>query len=76
MDALSRDAAVGSVSAGRQVALNELYCIVSASKAGQFRVWLFEQGKTDLSALTFVPELRRYADTGIAFRKVKPLGGV
>jgi len=51
------------------------YSIVSACKAGQFRVWLFEQDKTDLSALTVVPELRRYDDTGIAFREVKPLEG-
>ncbi len=76
VDAFSRNAAAAPDPAGRQVAGNEFYCIVSACNAGQFRVWLFEQDKTDLSALTFVPELRRFDNTGIAFREVKPLGGV
>jgi len=76
VDAFSRNAAAAPDPAGRQVVGNEFYWIVAACNAGQFRVWLFEQDKTDLSALTFVPELRRFDNTGIAFREVKPLGGV
>ena len=75
VDAFSRDAAAAPDPAGRQVASNEFYWIVAACNADRFRVWLFEQDKTDLSALAFVPELQRYDETGIAFRDAKPVEG-
>ncbi len=75
ISALSRDAAAAPDPAGRQVASNEFYWIVSACNAGRFRVWLFEQDKTDLSALAFLPELLRYDETGIPFRAVEPVEG-
>lgn len=75
IDAFSMDAAGAPDPAGRQVASNEFYWIVSACNAGRFRVWLFDQYKVNLPGLAFVPELARYDETGIPFRAVEPVEG-
>ncbi|MBO6783078.1 MAG: hypothetical protein JJ899_07385 [Alphaproteobacteria bacterium] len=75
IDAFGRDAAAAPDPAGQQVKSNEYYWIVSSCNAGTFRIWVFDQDRVDLSGLAFVPELRAFDETGVAFREARRVEG-
>ncbi|MBT5571652.1 MAG: hypothetical protein HOJ90_10575 [Alphaproteobacteria bacterium] len=75
INAYNADVAVAPNSAGQQFKSNAFYWIVASCQNGDFRIFAFDQDKVDLNALGFAVALLANDETGVTFRKAKPVEG-
>ena len=75
INAYREDVAASPDSAGQQLGSGGYYWIVAVCQGGEFRISAFDQDRVDLNALAFASILLSHDETGVTFRKAKPVEG-